>query len=82
MIFQELDLLPEKTSITVPFVFGQIARLLHVRVAELATARCNCVLHCVLPSVAKFCLAAVHSDEWQQETIHVDGSKARRAVSR
>ena len=34
--FQELDLLP--------FVFGKIARLLDVRVAKLASARCNRVL--------------------------------------
>ena len=46
---QELYLLPENTAITIPFVFGRIAHLLHVRVAELASARCNCVLGYVLP---------------------------------
>ena len=43
--FQELDLLPERIATTIPSVLGKIARLLHVRVAELASARCNCVLH-------------------------------------
>ena len=45
---QGLDLLPKKIVITIPFVFGKIARLLLVRVAELASALCNCVLHCFL----------------------------------
>ena len=39
---QELDLLPEKISITVPSVFEEIAHLLHVRAVELASAHCNC----------------------------------------
>ena len=46
---QELDLLPEKIALTVPFVYGKIAHLLRVRVAELASARCNCVLRYFLP---------------------------------
>ena len=41
---QELDLLPEKIAVTVPCVFWKIAHLLHVRVAELVLARCDCVL--------------------------------------
>ena len=40
---REFDLLPEKIAITVPFFLGEIAHLLHFRVAELALARCNCV---------------------------------------
>ena len=43
--FQGLDLLPGRIAMTVPNVFGKIAHLLLVLVAELATARCNCVLH-------------------------------------
>ena len=47
--FPILRLLPLKTEITVPFVFRKIFYLLHVRVAELASARCNCVLRYVSP---------------------------------
>ena len=36
---QELPFLAEKLAITVPFVSGKIAHLLHVRVTELASAR-------------------------------------------
>ena len=51
--FQVPDLLREKFAITVPFVFGEIAHLLHVRVAKLASARCNSVLRYFLPSIDK-----------------------------
>ena len=46
---QELDLLPERIAVKNVFVFGKIVHLLHVRVAGLASARCNCVLRCFLP---------------------------------
>ena len=42
--FEEFYLPPEKIAMTVPFVFGKVAHLLHVRVAELASEHCNCVL--------------------------------------
>ena len=51
---QELDWFPERIEITVPCVLGKVAHQLHVRVAELASARCGCVLLCL----TKFCLAA------------------------
>ena len=47
--FEELDSSPEKIATTDPFVLVNIARLLLVRVTELASARCDCVLHCFLP---------------------------------
>ena len=46
---QELDLLPERISITVPSVFEKIAHLLLVRVAELASAHYDCAPHYVFP---------------------------------
>ena len=45
---QELRLPPEKVSITIPFVFVEIANLLHVRAAE-RSALCFSVLHYCLP---------------------------------
>ena len=47
--FQELDLHLKKIAMIVPSVFVNIARLLLVRVAELVSTRCNCVLYCFLP---------------------------------
>ena len=45
----ELDLPRKNIAITEPFVFVKIAHLLLVRVAELASARCNCAHHYFLP---------------------------------
>ena len=46
---EELDLLLEKIVITTPFVLRKIAHLLHVRVAELASAHHRCALRDSLP---------------------------------
>ena len=72
---QELDLLLERIAITVTICVGvKIAHLLRVRVAELAPARCNGVLHYFLPQYGQsFASQPLHIDEWQQEVLLVDG---------
>ena len=48
--------------------------MLHVRVAEHASARCDCVLHYVLPKNRQgFASQPLHIDERLQEILLVDG---------
>ena len=80
--FQAFDLLPERISTTIPSFFVKVAHLLLVRDGELASARCNCVLHCVLPKCWQgFCLAAARCWWVAARNSSCWGRSARRAVS-
>ena len=83
---QDIDFLPEKIAITAPLVFGKIAHLVHVRVADLASARYKCVPRYSLPKYRQgFASQPLHIDELQQEIFlgeraeHVEPFRADRS---
>ena len=74
--FQELDLLPERIAITIPYVFGQSRICSMFELPKLASARCKRVLHYFLPKYGQsFASQPLQIDQWQQEFLLVGGGK-------
>ena len=79
--FQELDLLPERSRDNSSLCLWK-NRASHVRVAELASARCNCVIHCFSPSIDKVFPRSRFISMSCSRNSPCCGSRERRAVSR